>query len=476
MGDVTPGDVTTGDITAGDAGDVTVGIDIGTTSVKAVAVDAEGRVVARSRVAHGTRSPAPGTLEHDVDRAWRGNVRRAWREVSQGAADAGAGPVRAVQVAAMVPSLGAVDARGRAVGPGLLYGDIRGGAAQGKSPAESGEWAGFLRFLAAAHPDAAGYWPAQAVANHALGGVGVIDSTTAMCALPVFDFTGWDAAVCAESGARPEQLPEVSPGATPVATVAASVGGPSGALLGGGTIDALGEQWVAGADEPGDVLVICGASLITWAVTDAWLEVPGLWTVPHTSPGRCLVGGPSNAGGIFVDWVRGLVGPDRVGRAGEARPGDVVPSDVPVWAPYLKGERTPLHDPGRRAELVGLSVTHGRAHVWRAAYEATGFVVRHHLERAGVDARRIVATGGGSRSAPWMAALADTTGLPVDVVAVPEGAALGAAFLARVTAGLEGRAEDAARWARTARRVEPDAGWQEHVDGRYRRFLARSGP
>jgi xylulokinase len=456
---------------------VTVGIDIGTTSVKAVAADDDGRVLARVRVAHGTQSPRPGTLQHDVDRAWRRNVRTAWRKVVEELRGPGSGPgggaepIAAAQVSAMVPSLAAVDAKGRAVGPGLLYGDVRGAAQSGRNPSESGEFLGFLRWSASATPEAAAFWPAQAVANHALAGVAAIDSTTAMTAVPVFDYVGWDTEVCAELGVRPEQLPVVSPGATPIGEVARS----GGTLLGGGTIDALGEQWVAGANDDGDVLVICGATLITWAVVPEWREVEGLWIVPHTAPGKCLLGGPSNAGGLFVDWVRGVIGSDRSGAAGLARPPDVEPDDVPVWAPYLKGERTPLHDPDRRAALVGLSVTHGPAHLWRAAYEATGFVVRHHLDLAGLTPRRIVATGGGSRSAPWMQAMADATGLPVDVVEVAEGAALGAAFLARVTAGLEQRAEDGARWSRVARRVEPDAGWHDASTIRYERFRALSG-
>ena len=106
----------------------------------------------------------------------------------------------------------------------------------------------------------------------------------------------------------------------------------------------------------------------------------------------------------------------------------------------------------------------------RAAYEATGFVVRHHLDLAGVEAHRIVATGGGTRSRPWMQALADATGLPVEVVAVPEGAALGAAFTARVIAGLESSAGDARRWARTAARIEPDPAWSAAAAARYARF------
>jgi xylulokinase len=71
-----------------------------------------------------------------------------------------------------------------------------------------------------------------------------------------------------------------------------------------------------------------------------------------------------------------------------------------------------------------------------------------------------------------MQALADATGLPVDVAAVPEGAALGAAFLARMAAGRETAMSDAARWAAVARRVEPDGRWADAAQQRYARFRA----
>ena len=114
-----------------------------------------------------------------------------------------------------------------------------------------------------------------------------------------------------------------------------------------------------------------------------------------------------------------------------------MPGRVPVWSPYVRGERTPYHDPDRRAILDGLDLTHGGAAVRRAGYEASGFVVRQLIELSGAPAARIVATGGGTRVQPWMQAIADATGLPVEVSAVPEGAALGAAFLGRMAAGLE---------------------------------------
>jgi xylulokinase len=111
----------------------------------------------------------------------------------------------------------------------------------------------------------------------------------------------------------------------------------------------------------------------------------------------------------------------------------------------------------------------------RSAFEASAFVTRRIIERSGVPPRRIVATGGGVRVPEWTQALADATGLPVDVVAVPEGAALGAAWMARMAAGLESSMGDAARWARVGQRIEPDPRWQAACDDRYRRFLEVAG-
>ena len=174
-------------------GRVTLGIDIGTTSVKAVAADEHGNVVARARVPHAVQSRRAGELEHDVDEAWRDGVRSALDQVARGL------DVAAANVSAMVPSLGAVDGEGRGVGPGLLYGDRRGEHADTDptQPGDRGELLAFLAWHAKTSPGAAGYWPAQAVANHALTGRGAIDSTTAMTAHPLFDFVGWDEALAA---------------------------------------------------------------------------------------------------------------------------------------------------------------------------------------------------------------------------------------------------------------------------------------
>ncbi len=428
---------------------VTLGIDIGTTAVKAVAADEDGRVVARTRIPLQLRIPEPDHFEHDAEVAWRRGPLAAWRELATP-------DVAAVAVSAMVPSMTAVDAAGRPFTPGLLYGDIRGRT--GASGLLSDETAEFLRWTARAAPDAAGYWPAPAVANYGLGRQAVIDVTTAGLAYPLFDGTGWSADACAECGVPVDRMPEV-------AMVGAAVGRVSGSdtVLAAGAIDALCEQLVAGADGDGDVLVLCGTTLIVWVTIPEAIEVPGLWTIPNIGCGKSRTGGASNAGGLFLNWVDGIVA--------QADSSAADPRRIPVWSPYVRGERTPFHDQHRRAVLDGLDLTHDASSLRRAAYEASGFVVRHLVELSGVPVSRVVATGGGTRVEPWMQAVADATGRPVEVSAVAEGAALGAAFLARMAVGLESSMSDAARWSATERVVEPDPVWAGAMQDRYGRFL-----
>ena len=451
-------------------------MDVGTTSVKAVAVDADGIVVARTRVPHRVGTPSADHLEHDVAQAWRRGPRRAFAAVSAEID----GPAAGVAVTSMVPSITAVDRRGRALLPGLLYGDGRArvpgaeGAPAGPASdpgAERDQGWRMLDWAVRQIPGAHGYWNCQAMATHALTGVPAIDMAAALSFGDLFRRGGWDAAALADLGLVEEQLPVIGP-----------MGGGIGHIPGtetafaGGSIDAFCEQIVAGATKPGDVLVIFGATLIVWVVTDQLSEAPGLLSLPHTVPGLFLTGGPSNAGALFADWVHELVGkrlrPTRSHpvESEQQRAGD--PVQVPVWLPYLRGERTPFHDFRLRASVHRLDISQGPDALIRGAHEASGFVIRRMIERSATTAHRIVATGGGSRSLAWMQAVADATGLPVDTVEVSEGAALGAAFLARMAAGLTSSFDAASGWARIGRRVDPDPEWAVAATERYDRFEA----
>ncbi len=452
-----------------------MGVDVGTTSVKALALDEDGRVVARSRVPHQVMTPEPDRLRHDARRAWRAGPIRAYREVAAQLAASGNAEVSGVSVSSMVPSLTAVNRRGIPVLPGLLYGDVEGRPDGGAGGTEDGsstipvmaDTEGFLRWAVKAAPAAAGYWPCQAVATQALAGVPAVDTSVTASMGALHSWGKWQSEIIESIGATASQMPTVVPMCESAGTLPGT-----DTVFTGGSIDALCDQIVSGATESGDVLAIFGATLIVSVVSDEWLQVPGLFSYPHTTPDRFLIGGPSNAGALFVDWARRLLrgvprpGPDREKLA--ARLGD--PDHVPVWLPYVRGERTPFNDHSLRSSIYGLDIASDPVALERAAFEASGFVIARMVERSGVKVRRIVASGGGSQVTAWMSAVADATQVPVDTVAVPEGAARGAAYFARMAAGLETSLHDATRWAGVNRRIEPDPAWTRATQSRFGQF------
>ena len=259
---------------------------------------------------------------------------------------------------------------------------------------------------------------------------------------------------------------------------------PAGTLPGtdtvftGGSIDAMCDQIVAGADQPGDVHVIFGATLIVWVVTDEWLQVPGLISYPHTTPDRFVIGGPSNAGALFVDWARTLLrGAPRPGPAREkldARLGS--PERVPIWLPYVRGERTPFDDHTLRSNLYGLDIGSGPEALERAAFEASGFVIRRIIDAAGRrrpadrrQRRRLAGHGlDGRRGRRHQ----------------PAGRRRGRArrcrprcgLLARMAAGLGDLAQRLARWASVGRRIEPDPAGSGGTESRVPSASASWGP
>jgi len=475
-----------------------------------VAADEDGTVVASCRQPHKLVTPTADHFGHDALEAWHDGTLKAWQQVAQGL------DVRGVCVAAFVPSLAGLDSSNKPVTAGLLYGDIRGrpgnspkGAQPDTSdrarqpsdnqhsatqpsdtqpnttlssdnlhlpPIESGEFLAFLKWMAATHPEVAKFCPAQAVGNAALSGEAVLDTTTAMTTMPVFNGVDWDSQICQQVGISPSQLPRLVAGNDPAAEIlasnSASCSQPNSAIpLSGGTIDAFAEQIATGATQTGDVLVVLGATLLTWLVVDSWVEIDDLWTIPHSQPGLALVGGPSNAGGIFMNSLKKILRYHTEHAAAEPAPPSN-PDNVPVWLPYIRGERTPLYQRSMRASLHGLSLTHGPEELLRAGHEATGFVIRHCLDLAGgrCQPKRIVATGGGAHSSAWLQAMADATGLPVERSLIPEGAALGAAFLARMTAGLETEVSDISRWRKFGPSFQPDPSWRQACNQRYETF------
>ena len=216
-----------------------------------------------------------------------------------------------------------------------------------------------------------------------------------------------------------------------------------------GTIDAWAEAVSVGVQDPGDTMLMYGTTMFIVAVLEQARSHPALWSTTGVLPGtHCLAGGMATSGAL-TGWLRRIAGDVPyellVDEAGATPAG----SDGLVVLPYFAGERTPIFDPDARGTIVGLTLPHGRGHLYRALLEATAYGVRHNLEaldEAGGAAQRLVAVGGGTRGGLWTQIVSDVTGRPQEVPRETIGAAFGDALLAGLASGL------GVRWGR----VEPD--------------------
>jgi xylulokinase len=226
---------------------------------------------------------------------------------------------------------------------------------------------------------------------------------------------------------------------------AAATGLPRGTLVVAGAGDQAAGSIGLGVVLPGTVSATIGTSGVVLAATDGPALDPGgrVHTFCHGVPGRWLVMGVTQAAGLSLRWFREQFGMSVDRRlesydeltleAAKAPPG----CEGLLWAPYLMGERTPHLDPAARGMLVGLTISHTRAHVIRAILEGVAFSLRDTLaifQAIAVPVKRIRLGGGGARSVLWRQIQADIYGQRVETVEAEEGAAYGAAILAGVGA------------------------------------------
>ncbi|HEY8703237.1 MAG TPA: FGGY family carbohydrate kinase [Gaiellaceae bacterium] len=457
-------------------GDLLLGLDIGTSSSKAVVARPDGSVVATVSAAHETSLPRPGWVEHDAERVW-------WADVLTLLAELGGetlSRVAGVCVSGIGPCLLPVDAAGNPLRPAILYGvdtrataeieelTARYGAASilavGGSPLTSQAVGPKLLWLRRNEPEVWAstrrFLMASSYAVLRLTGDYVLDHHSASQCNPLYDLAGarwrddW-----AEEIAPGLELPRLlwpgeAAGAV-TAAAAAETGIPAGTPVAAGTIDAWAEALGAGVVAPGDTMLAYGTTMFVVHVAPGASPDPALWLTAGVAPGSRTVAAGMATSGALTSWLRELAGGvpyEQLLAEAEATPPG---ADALVVLPYFAGERTPLFDPDARGAFLGLALRHGRGHLYRALLEATGFGVRHNLEaieRAGGEPRRLVAVGGGTRGALWTQIVSDITGREQDVPASTIGASYGDAQLAGAAAGL---VPLAAGWTHVAETVRP---------------------
>ncbi|MBQ1162838.1 FGGY-family carbohydrate kinase [Streptomyces sp. A73] len=430
-----------------------LGVDIGTSSSKGVLVGLDGTLLRSAVREHSVDRPAPGHVEMDADIWWDELVALS-RELTTGT-DA---EVVAVGVSGMGPCVLLTDADDVPLRPAVLYGvDTRAVDQIARLGAELGveeirrrcgsdlssQAAGAkIAWVADEEPELFArarrlYMPSSWLVRK-LTGAYVLDHHSASQTTPLYDTVArrWYAP-WADRIAPGIELPPLrwsgEAAGTVTAEAARRTGLPQGIPVITGTIDAWAEALSVGAHQPGDLMLMYGTTMFLIHTVPGLLTDSALWSTVGALPDtRNLAGGMATSGAV-TGWLRELFGnpgyPELLQLAEDSGPG----ANGLLMLPYFAGERTPLLDPQARGVIAGLTLSHTRGDLYRAALEATAYAVRHNieaLEKAGGDIRRVVAVGGGTQGGLWTRIVSDVTGRPQELRTTTIGAGYGGALLA----------------------------------------------
>jgi xylulokinase len=430
-----------------------LGIDLGTTEAKAALIGLNGRPLGMGRSAYPTDIGPGGRAEQDPN-AWWAAVAGAVRSANEAA---GAPGVLAVCAVGQGPTLATVDADGMPLRPAITWQDRRaGGGGFGllsrmawlarEDPAAAARAAWLLPAW-----DAVGLWLRGEAASSLQG-----------------HETRPSEAELAGAGVRATQVPAARPFGSPLGVLrpgaATVLGLPAGIPVISGVNDGAASMLGAGLRLAGDAVDTGGTSggIAIYADHPVVLPVAGLYQAPAPIPGRWVVGGAMAALGASVGWLLSSALGDRWSAEELFAEAASVPAGTEglVFLPYLAGERAPIFDEGARGAFVGLTLAHGRAHLFRAVLEGAAFAMRHVAEplaEAGAPALELRLAGRPSPGDLWARIKADVLAVPAAIPVVGETAVLGAAIIAAAgVSAVPSLEAGVASMAAVARRLEPD--------------------
>ncbi len=290
----------------------------------------------------------------------------------------------------------------------------------------------------------------------------------------------WSGELLAATGLDENHMPLLVEGTEQGGTLrdelASEWGMGAGVVVAGGAGDNAASACGMGTVGHGHAFVSLGTSGVLFAATDSYLPNPesAVHTFCHALPDTWHQMGVILSATDSLNWLSHVTGRN-AGDLTQLLGDDLKAPTGVTFLPYLSGERTPHNDAAIRGAFVGLGHQSGQAELTQAVVEGVAFALRDNLEAlkaAGTTLERVTAIGGGSRSRYWLKAIATALGVPVDIPADGDfGAAFGAARLGLIAAtGADPLAVCTA--PATAETVEPDAGLTEAYADAYQRFRA----
>jgi xylulokinase len=443
-------------------GQTVLGIDVGTTGLKAVALHKTRGILAQVDFPHELLSPAPGWAEEDAEHWWT-TTRLALRALLEVVP---APEIAAIGVSGMVPALLLLDEQGNPLRPSIQQNDARAIAEveelrAGVDPQMFFEITGGTvnqqnidprwRWLCHHEPEVVAQTAYicgsyDFITFRLTGQLTLEENWAAESGLYDVQQHRWHAPYLEHAGITREMLPPLHESTHIVGGIRAEVAAETGLRAGtpviAGSADHVAAALAAGLTTNGDVLLKFGGAGDILYCTDRPEPDRHFYFDYHDIPGLTLINGCMAASGSLVKWFRQELAANATLAQLDQEAQAIAPgADGIVVLPYFLGEKTPIFDPTARGVFAGVMLHHTRAHLYRAVLEAVCYGFQHHLallEEAGRPIRRVCAADGGSRSALWMQMVADVTNRPVEIVGGEAASALGVAFVAAMGAGLFG--------------------------------------
>lgn len=460
---------------------VILGIDIGTTSTKGILAAPDGRILAEHSAESQLVSRQPGWAEEDA-RQWWANTGIVCRALLAAVPDA---EVAAVGVSGMVPTIVLLDADNKPLRDSIQQNDSRAHVEieafkqrldntnilqRTGSPITQQSIAPKLAWLWKHEPDTMRrvrrVMGSYDYINTLLTGEATLEQNWALES-GMYDLQqgDWYGPVLELAQTPRAWLGPVRASSEVIGTItheaAAHTGLKAGTPVVAGSADHVASAFAAGLRQPNDLLVKLGGAGDILLVLDRYRPDPRLFIDHHVIPGQFLINGCMAASGSLIRWFQqqfasGMTYAELDAEARAVPPG----ADGLVALPYFLGEKTPIFDPTARGILFGLTLSHTRAHIFRAVLEAISFGFYHHLqvlaESGFTPAPPVMVTNGGAHSALWRQVTADVLGLALHALRGHPGSALGAMFVAGKGVGLFADWADIQRFLQIETVTEPE--------------------
>lgn len=447
-----------------------MGIDTGTNSSKGVLINEKAEIVALYQTEHEMQNPSPGFYEHDADKDW-------WEDfctISQKLikeAEVDPAAIKAVGISALGADCLPVDKNCQPLRKAILYGiDSRATdeideltKLYGKEQIK--KWYGRelcssdvmpkILWIKNKEPEiyqqTHKFLTGSSFITAKLTGNYVVDRFLGLASFnPLYDMKTWQPVpeLC-EYVCRPEQLAKIQEASDIAGYVTEEAAAATGLTVGTpvitGTDDSGAEAISTGVVEAGKMMIQFGSSIYMILGTNELVDDDRLWREEFIVPGLCDISAGTNAAGSLTKWYRDEVFQDllQAEKAGGTAAysamteelADIVPgSNGLITLPYFAGERTPINDPLAKGLVLGLDLSHTRAHLYKSALEGVGYSINQQIkimeahEEVTID--KIYAVGGGVKNEIWIQLVADILGKTISTPAITVGASFGDAMMA----------------------------------------------